>query len=237
MPTALRLRLLSLAAALSAATAQAAPVLIEDTLAQRLAACTVCHGAQGRAAPDGYHPRIAGKPEGYLFNQLQNFRDGRRGYGAMVSLVVPLPDAYLHEIARHFAALDLPYPAPVAATEPTALLARGRQLALQGDAAKQLPACSACHGTALTGVQPATPGLLGLPRDYLVAQLGAWVTGQRVAHAPDCMAQVAKQLSGGDVTAVAAWLSSQPVPTPSQAATTAPVPAPLRCGSGLAGPR
>lgn len=113
----LRLRLLGLAAALSAATAQAAPVLIEDTLAQCLAACTVGHGAQGRAAPDGYHPRIAGKPEGYLFNQLQNFRDGRRGCGAMVSLVGPLPDAYLREIARHFAALYLPYPTPVATSE------------------------------------------------------------------------------------------------------------------------
>jgi cytochrome c553 len=239
MHTAVRfhLCLLGLAAAVSAAVAQAAPVLIEDTLAQRLAACTVCHGAQGRAAADGYHPRIAGKPEGYLFNQLQNFRDGRRNYGAMVSLVGPLPDAYLHEIAAHFAALDLPYPAPVAAPEPPPLLSRGRQLALQGDAAKQLPACSACHGAALTGVQPATPGLLGLPRDYLVAQLGAWVTGQRVAHAPDCMAQVAKRLSGSDITAVAAWLSSQPVPSPSKAAASAPVPAPLDCGSGVARPR
>ena len=54
--------------------AQSAPV--EDSLAQRVVACTTCHGPQGRAAADGYHPRIAGKPAGYLYQQLLNFRDG-----------------------------------------------------------------------------------------------------------------------------------------------------------------
>ena len=28
-------------------------------------------------------------------------------------------------------------------------------------------ACASCHGSALTGVEPTVPGLLGLPRDYL----------------------------------------------------------------------
>ena len=38
----------------------------EDSIAQRTMACTACHGPQGRAAPDGYYPRLAGKPVGYL---------------------------------------------------------------------------------------------------------------------------------------------------------------------------
>lgn len=216
---------------LVAAVARAAPALIEDSMAQRLAACTVCHGKEGRAASDGYQPRIAGKPAGYLYNQLQNFRDGRRGYGPMVSMVGPLPDDYLQAIAQHFASLDLPYPAPPPAREAPSLLARGRQLALQGDEARGLPACSACHGAALTGMQPATPGLLGLPRDYLVGQLGAWVTGQRRAHAPDCMAQLARRLAGSDVAAVAAWLSSQPLPADTRAVAEQPLQPPLLCGS------
>jgi cytochrome c553 len=58
--------------------------------------------------------RLAGKPAGYLFNQLVHFRDGRRHYGPMARLLEPLVDDYLQEIARHFAAQDLPYPpAPV----------------------------------------------------------------------------------------------------------------------------
>ena len=51
---------------------------VEDTMAQRTLACTACHGEQGRAGPDGYYPRLAGKPAGYLYNQLVNFREGRR---------------------------------------------------------------------------------------------------------------------------------------------------------------
>ena len=216
---------------LAAASAHAAPARLEDSMAQRLVACTVCHGKEGRAAPDGFYPRIAGKPAGYLLNQLQNFRDGRRVYGPMVTLVAPLPDDYLQAIAQHFAALDLPYASPPPVRDPPALLQRGQQLALQGDRDKQLPACSACHGAALTGVMPATPGLLGLPRDYLVAQLGAWVTGQRRAHAPDCMAQLAQRLTGSDIAAVSAWLASQAVPSPSAAVSANNEAAPMRCGS------
>jgi cytochrome c553 len=217
--------------ALGPAATVAAPALIEDSLAQRLAACTTCHGREGRAAADGYHPRIAGKPAGYLLNQLRSFRDGRRGYGPMVALVAGLPDAYLAEMAGHFAAQSPPYPAPAAAAEPAATLARGRALALQGDAARGLPACTACHGAALTGVQPATPGLLGLPRDYLAGQLGAWLSGQRRAQVPDCMATVVSRLGPGDVAAVSAWLASQAVPETAKAAASLAAPAPLRCGS------
>ena len=72
-------------AGLLAVAAHAAPPF-EDTLAQRLQACTVCHGAQGRATPVGYQPRLAGKPTGYLYHQLLNFRDGRRDYGPMTAL-------------------------------------------------------------------------------------------------------------------------------------------------------
>ena len=32
--------------------------------------------------------------------------------------------------------------------------------------------CASCHGAAMTGVAPAVPGLLGLPRDYVLAQFG-----------------------------------------------------------------
>lgn len=225
----MRLPLPALLVLLAGAGTQAAP--LPDTIAQRVLACTPCHGEQGRAAPDGYQPRIAGKPQGYLYNQLLNFRDGRRRYAPMVYLVDPLSDAYLREIAAHFAALDLPYPAPAAKPVPAATLARGETLARRGDAARELPACSACHGDALTGVQPATPGLLGLPADYLKAQLGAWRSGQRQAHAPDCMAEIARRLAPDEVGAVADWLARQPVPAAAKPAPAQAAAPPLRCGS------
>ena len=48
---------------------------IPDTLEQRLASCTMCHGRNGEGLKAGeYYPRITGKPAGYLYNQLINFR-------------------------------------------------------------------------------------------------------------------------------------------------------------------
>ena len=47
------------------ATAAQAAAPFEDSMTQRTLACTACHGDQGRAGPDGYYPRLAGKPAGY----------------------------------------------------------------------------------------------------------------------------------------------------------------------------
>lgn len=212
---------LVLLAWLVTAAAHAAPPF-EDTLAQRLQACTGCHGAQGRAAAGGYQPRLAGKPAGYLYHQLLNFRDGRRDYGPMTSLVDPLSDAYLQEIADHFAALEVPYPAPQPSTLAPATLQRGEQIVRQGDAARGVLACNQCHGDTMMGVAPAIPGLLGLPRDYINAQLGAWRSGKRRAQAPDCMAHVAQQLSLVDIEAVSHWLAAQPVPAGGKPLTALP---------------
>ncbi|MES3014813.1 MAG: cytochrome C [Pseudomonadota bacterium] len=221
-----------LLAALSVACAtlaQAAPK-VEDTMAQRMQACTGCHGAQGRAASDGYYPRIAGKPAGYLYNQLVSFRDGRRHYALMTNLLAPLSDDYLREIAEHFAALDVPYPPPQSANTSVDMLARGETLVLRGDAALKIPACVQCHGSALMGVAPAIPAIVGMPRDYLNAQLGAWRTGSRHANAPDCMAQVARALAPADISALSQWLAAQPVAANAKPAAALPEALPLPCG-------
>jgi cytochrome c553 len=204
-----------------------------DDMAQRTLACTACHGQQGRAGPDGYYPRLAGKPAGYLYNQLLNFRDGRRHYGLMTRLLDPLSDEYLMEVAKHFAALDVPYPPPARQAATPAELKRGEMLALKGDAGRKLPACAECHGRALMGVLPAVPGLLGLPRDYLGAQIGAWQTQQRKAHAPDCMGDIARRLTSQDISAVTAWLAAQAVPRGAKPSAPAAEPGPVACGSAV----
>ena len=216
-----------------AALTQAAPLApVEDNMAQRVQACTGCHGPQGRAAADGYQPRIAGKPAGYLYHQLLNFRDGRRPYALMTQLLAPLSDSYLREMADHFASLDVPYLlAPATTVKPNAAeWARGEALVQRGDAALKLPACAQCHGNALMGVVPAIPALLGLPRDYLNAQLGAWRTGARHAMAPDCMAQIAQRLAPTDIAALSLWLSAQRVPSVSKPAASLPAALPQACG-------
>lgn len=204
---------------------------VPDTMAQRAVACTTCHGKQGRATNEGYFPRIAGKPAGYLYNQLVNFRDGRRHYALMTYLVEHLTDPFLYEMAEYFANLDLPYPPPPTSDTPHAVVLAGESLVRRGDPARNIPACAQCHGERLTGVAPAIPGLIGLSRDYLLAQLGHWQNGERRAHAPDCMAKIASQLTAGEVSAVSAWLAAQPAPGHAKPEGKLPHPLPLSCGS------
>lgn len=214
--------------------ALAAALTVPDSLEQRLKPCTSCHGKDGRAASDGYYPRIAGKPEGYLFNQLKNFREGKRTYPLMTYMVANMSDEYLHEIAHYFSQQHPPYSAPQLVEIAPAILERGRTLVQQGEAAKKIPACIACHGEKMTGVAPTIPGLLGLPRDYIVAQLGAWQTSSRHAYAPDCMQQIARKLRPQDIYAVSAWLAAQNMPVNALASDVKDIPnfkMPISCGS------
>lgn len=196
----------------------------EDSIAQRMRACTGCHGEDGRAEGNVYFPRIAGKPAGYLYNQLRNFRDGRRNYALMTGMVAFLSDSYLQEIATYFSRLDLPYPSPLPMSLTAAQQTQARTLVQQGDTRRQIAACTECHGSALTGFAPHVPGLLGLPRDYINAQLGAWKTGQRHARAPDCMADVARVLGTDEVALISSWLASQALPLDTHAVSRLPAP-------------
>lgn len=206
------------------------PGEVPDTLEQRLTACAACHGKQGEGATKGeIYPRLAGKPAGYLYNQLINFRDGRRKYAVMNYMVGYLTDAYLQEIAEYYARLKPPYPEPAAASQKA--LERGRMLVVQGDRSRQLPPCTACHGRELAGTAPAIPGLLGLSADYVRAQMGAWRAERRTAKQPDCMARVASLLTPEDISAVSAWLAHQPTTTRPPALLSKSVRLPLQCGS------
>jgi cytochrome c553 len=216
----------SLALALTALSAEAQSEDIEP----RLEACAACHGAQGRSAEEAYYPSIAGKPAVYLYEQLRNFREGRRLNRVMQGMLAFLADDYLRAIAAYYAAQE---PARRVAERGTgaAVLARGQAIVERGDPARGLPACAVCHGADLLGLDPAIPGLLALSPDYLAAQLGAWSAGTRSAAAPDCMAAVAKLLSPDEIAAATAWIASRPAPESHRPSAAAPAELPLPCGA------
>jgi len=202
-----------------------------DTMAARTQACAACHGAQGQGTANDYFPRLAGKPAGYLFNQLLAFKQGRRRYPPMNYLLQYQSDDYLHALAAYFSALRPPALPPSPPTVSDAILARGRVLVTEGDPAHGVPACSGCHGPRLTGMEPAIPGLVGLRPSYISAQLGAFRYGTRTAAEPDCMQIVAASLTESDVAAVAAWLASRPVPPDPSPVPKGTLAMPLACGS------
>ena len=204
---------------------------VPDTIEQRLKACSACHGhkGEGLANKNEYYPRLAGKPAGYLYNQLINFRDKRRESGIMNYMVAFLSDAYLYEIANHYAGLQPPFPEPQTRA-PAAELALGGKLVKEGDAARGLPACITCHSDALTGMDPAIPGLVGLYPPYISAQMGAWKNDKRRAMKPDCMHEVAQKMTPTDIAAVTAWLVAQPVPANPKPVAAGSLKLPLECG-------
>ena len=187
-----------------------------DTMEARLLACAACHGRQGQGTDNDYFPRLAGKPAGYLMNQLVAFRDGRRRYPPMNYLLEYISDPYLRQMAEYFAALHPPLVEQTVPAASAALLARGHALVTDGDPDHGVPPYSHCHGSALTGMGR-VPGLLGCA-SYISAQLGAFRYGTRTAAEPDCMQVIAASLTEGDVKTVAPSprCRSQPIRRPSR---------------------
>ncbi|MDF3036362.1 MAG: uncharacterized protein K0S28_1636 [Paucimonas sp.] len=148
-------------------------------------------------------------------------------------MVAHLSDEYLLELAQYFSSLHLPYPPPQVSNTSPAILEHGRRLVMSGDTSRNIPACIACHGDRLTGALPSIPSLLGLSRDYLNSQFGAWKAGTRRAVRPDCMATIAHQLTPDDVGAISSWLAAQPVPEDMTPVPASSVRFPMSCGSAL----
>jgi cytochrome c553 len=202
-----------------------------DSMEARVQGCVTCHGQSGQGTRSGAFPRIAGKPAGYLHNQLIAFRDGTRSYAPMNYLVAYLPDAYLREMAEYYAALRPQFSSKEAATADAVTLERGGAIATKGDPARGIPACVACHGARLTGMEPGIPGLVGLGSTYIAGQLTRWRVGSRQAAEPDCMKRIATRLSETDIAAVSHWLAQQEAPAAASPETSNIVRMPLACGS------
>tara|TARA_B100000686_G_scaffold354471_1_gene464929 strand:+ start:133 stop:831 length:699 start_codon:yes stop_codon:yes gene_type:complete len=187
-------------------------ITVPDTMEERVKACTICHNNTDRMGRDAYYPRIAGKPAGYLFNQLKHFRDGRRYYQPMAILLENMSDEYMLEIAHYFSALQLPYPPPEEISMQPEEIKRADVLIRSGDPERNIPACQSCHGEELMGIRPFIPGLLGLPHAYISAQFGSWRNGGVIrGRGSNCMAEIAKLLTDKEANAIAKWLAIQPV--------------------------
>ena len=66
--------------------------------------CFACHGDDG-IAKDREVPHLAGQNEVYLYNQLRNFKAGKRPHKEMRVMSRDMDDGEMREIAAYFAAL------------------------------------------------------------------------------------------------------------------------------------
>lgn len=164
-------------------------------------ACIVCHGLRGEG--DGeLTPRLAGLPAGYFQKQLQDYADGRRTHQEMEAIAKALDHRARREVAVYYA--GLPW-APAARPNADA---SGAALYHQGDPARGLQPCAACHGAAGEGVGPANPPLAGQPAGYIEGQLALWRASKRRNDPQDAMLQISRRLSPGEAAAVARYAAA-----------------------------
>jgi cytochrome c553 len=172
-------------------------------LAPDVQPCAQCHGPDGTGDPNGAFPRLDIQSEAYLAAALEGFSSGERASGIMQSAVGGLDPNQLRALARYYAEIEA-RPVPLPEEEiPAAVLGRGEELALRGDAGRNIPACSACHGQ---DARAEFPRLDGQYQAYLANQLRLFAGGTRGgAGFSGLMETAAHSLDEDDIEAVSAW--------------------------------
>lgn len=195
-----------------AAAFMVSPVAAEDGAAiaangaSGAPACASCHGAHGEGTPDSGFPRLAGLDTAYLVHQLASFIEGSRKNNTMQPIAKALTPEQRQAVAAFYAGQQI---AATNAEKPDAtLVARGSELAVNGDWSHGVPGCGQCHGPSGQGVGTAFPRLAGQGASYIESQLAAWKAGTRSNDPQHLMSGIARKLSDDDVKAVAAYYAS-----------------------------
>jgi cytochrome c553 len=168
--------------------------------------CEACHGAHGEGMAAAHVPRIAGQSAEYLKKQLDDYADGTRNNPIMTNFAKALSEKQRIKFAMQYASMSVlqsPQPKALNAVE----LARGHQLAFQGDEGIRVQACNSCHGPEGIGVLHAAPYLAGQSADYIASALKSFQQGSRKNDAGELMRSIAKQLKDADVTAISDYFA------------------------------
>jgi cytochrome c553 len=169
--------------------------------------CEACHGAHGEGMEAAHVPRIAGQSADYLRKQLDDYASGARDNPIMANFAKTLSGQQRAKFAARYAAMTAPH-VPTAQTASAAQLARGHQLAYQGDETRRVQSCNACHGPDGIGVAHAAPYLAGQSAEYLASALKAFHEGTRKNDAGELMRSVASRLNDADIAAVSGYFAS-----------------------------
>jgi len=174
---------------------------------KNVAACSLCHGADGGGQALAGFPRLAGLNPRYLEKQLRDFATATRDNPVMSPIAKTLSDKEIKAVSAFFAKLT----PPASGDKPSydaKLINEGKKLAEYGKWANEIPACFACHGSQADGVGEHFPALAGQHAGYIEQQLQAWRTGQRKNDPDQLMKGVAMRLSDTEIKAVSIYLAS-----------------------------
>jgi len=173
--------------------------------------CAACHGVGGVSTSTVF-PILAGMDAAVIYKQLDDYRSGKRLWGVMTAMAKTLSVQDSADVAAFFAGR----PDGLAVSESGGGLRPGRgsegrnsaeRLALVGDAQRGIAPCAACHGP--NGYKLGAPRLSGQHADYIERQLAAFAQGLRQNDINEQMRTIAKQLTQGEMHAIAAFYGAQ----------------------------
>jgi len=161
--------------------------------------CALCHGQRGQGILGGKYPRIAGMPEYYLLNALHDYKDGERGYDAMVVVgsLQTAEEQDLVNLAAYISDLDVALDVP----GPEDGDVRSGKRLYKGD-------CKTCHGRKGEGkARKESPPLRGQYHEYLQRQIALFKNKERI-HADDPDDETFVDYEDEDLTDILAFIAS-----------------------------
>lgn len=168
--------------------------------------CAGCHGLDGNGTAPA-NPKLSGQSEQYLMRQLQSFRikDGggpaERQSQLMAGFAMMLTPETMREVSAYYAAQKF----QPSAAKNKELAVAGQKIYRAGIAAKNIPACSGCHGPSGAGIPVQYPRVGGQYAEYVAAQLVAFRQGTRNNSAQ--MSAIAARMSDAEISAAAEYIA------------------------------
>ena len=167
--------------------------------------CAACHGPGGNSTNPEW-PKLAGQHSAYTYEQLKVLKSGERRSPVMNAQAANLSDQDMRDLAAYFAAQK----ATPGVASPDAVKA-AQKLFRAGDAARALPACSACHGPQGVGNAAAKyPRIGGQHSKYtaLVLRQMRDIAGMKLPYAGiQTMSAVAAKLTDAEIEALASYVN------------------------------
>jgi cytochrome c553 len=182
------------AAAALAALFAGANCVAADTIEEKAAVCSACHGENG-VPVDKSIPVLFGQNEGYIYVELRDMKKGARKNDQMAPIVENMTRDDMLALAAYFAAKPWPnLQQPRASAEDAKHF---EQMAIAGT-------CPACHQAGYVGAGT-QPRLAGQSVDYLTKTMLDFRAGARTNN--DWMKDLMKTFSEDDIRQMARVLA------------------------------
>ena len=181
-----------------------APAPIPPPSDSTLQTCFGCHGNLGQSTTSMF-PKLAAQTSEYISNQLTAFHDQTRKDDDAQTFMWPvaavLSSSDIASLANYFSS----QPADTHHEDGNAAkIAKGKDIFNNGIPAKNVFACSMCHGANGQGNQ-SFPRLAGQFSEYISKQLNYFKSGKR---ANDTMSPFAQQMSDEDIEDVSEFVNT-----------------------------